>query len=295
MDISFELYKVFYFVARSLSFSAASAGLFISQSAVSQSIRLLEEKMQCRLFSRNTKQVKLTPEGEILFKHVEQAFNFIKSAERSINELHSLKQGEVRIGASDTICKHYLLPHIKNFNLLYPRINIRVTNRTSPVCLELLRSGSVDVSVVNIPEKGLDKNLQVKKIKTIQDVFIAGKSFAKLRDNKISLKELEQYPLLMLEKNTTSRNFIDTFLEKKGVHITPEIELGSVDLLVELAKIGLGISFVVRDYVENELAGQELFVLNIKEKIPPRDLGIVTNNSVPIPAAAQKFIELLLV
>lgn len=293
MDVSFELYKVFYFVARSLSFSEASAGLYISQSAVSQSIRLLEEKMQCRLFNRNTKKVKLTPEGEILFKHVEQAFNFIKAAERSIDELHSLKQGEVRIGASDTICKYYLLPYIKKFNRLYPQINIRVTNRTSPVCMELLRNGSVDVSVVNIPEKGIDKNMQVKKIRTIQDVFIAGNSFARLKDKEIPLKELEKYPLLMLEKNTTTRNFIDAFLEKKGVHITPEIELGSVDLLIELAKIGLGISFVVRDYVEKELAGRGLFVLNIKEELPRRLLGIVTNSSVPVPAAAQKFIELL--
>src|SRR4051812_23633421 len=110
LDINFEHYKVFYFVAQTLSFSAAANELYVSQSAVSQSIKLLEEKLTCRLFSRHTKQVKLTPEGELLFKHIEQAFNFIKAGERSIIDIHSLKQGEVRIGATDTICKHYLLP-----------------------------------------------------------------------------------------------------------------------------------------------------------------------------------------
>ncbi|MFZ5639853.1 MAG: LysR family transcriptional regulator [Bacillota bacterium] len=293
MDISLELYKVFYYVAKTLSFSGASGRLYISQSAVSQSIRLLEEKMQCRLFIRNTKQVKLTQEGEILYKHVEQAFNFIKAGERGISEVHSLKQGEVRIGASDTICKYYLLPYFQKFNRLYPQIKIRVTNRTSPVCMELLGNGSVDVSVVNLPEKGVDKNMSVKKVRTVQDVFVAGKSFTHLKNKTVSLKELAHYPLLMLEKNTTTRNFIDAFLEKKGVRITPEIELGSVDLLVELAKIGLGISLVIKDYIEKELAEKEVFILKIKEKIPQRSLGIITNINVPVPVAAQKFIELL--
>lgn len=295
MDISFELYKVFYYVAKNLSFSEASARLFISQSAVSQAIKQLEKKMDCRLFIRNTKQVKLTQEGEILFRHVEQAFNFIKAGERGISDVHSLKHGDVRIGASDTICKYYLMPYLKEFNRLYPQIKLRVTNRTSPVCMELLKKGSVDVSIVNIPAGGADKNLQVKKVRTIQDVFVAGNSFAHLKDRPVALKELERYPLLMLEKNTTTRVFIDALLEKKGVHITPEIELGSVDLLIELAKIGLGISFVVKDYVEKELAGKDLFILNINEEIPKRHLGIMTNKNVPVPVAAQKFIELLAV
>ncbi len=293
MDVNFELYKVFYEVARGLSFSAASARLYISQSAVSQSVKLLEEKMKCTLFTRNTKQVKLTQEGEILFKHVEQAYNFIKAGERSISEVQSLKKGEIRIGASDTICKHYLLPHFEKFNRMYPDIKIHVTNRTSPKCLELLKNGSADVVVVNLPGTGMDKNLQIKKIKTIQDVFIAGQVFADLRDKQIGLKDLQRYPMLMLEKSTTTRNFIDSFLESRGINIIPEIELESVDLLIELAKIGLGISLVVRDYIKKELADGEVFVLNIKEKIPQRNLGVVTNGHVPVPVAAERFIELL--
>lgn len=292
MDINFELYKVFYYVAKNLSFSDASQELHISQSAVSQSVKLLEEKINCRLFIRNTKQVKLTQEGETLFRHIEQAYNLIRAGERSIEEIHSLQQGEVRIGASDTICKYYLLPYLKKFNRLYPNIRIKVTNRTSPRCIELLKKGSVDVAVVNMPET-VEKTMRVDKVKTIHDVFIAGPNFAHLQRKKISLQELAQYPVLMLEKNTTTRNFIDTFLESKGVKIIPEVELGSVDLLVEMAKIGLGISLVVKEYIEKELSGSEVFMLNLREKIPARKLGVLTNNNIPLSVAAQKFVALL--
>ena len=293
MDISFELYKVFYFVAKELSFSTASDRLFISQSAVSQSIKLLEEKMKCRLFVRNTKQVRLTQEGEILFKYVSQAFNFLKTGERSINELHSLQGGEVRIGASDTICKYYLLPYFKEFIDLYPNIKIQVTNRPSPKCIELLNSGSVDIIVVNIPEK-TERNHNIKVLKKIRDVFVAGNNFAHLKNRTTALAELSEYPLLMLEKNTTTRRFIDSHLNKKGIILTPEIELGSVDLLIQLARIGLGISAVVEDYIIEELAAGNIFMLNMKEKLPRRNLGIITHKNIPLSIAAQKFMQCLL-
>lgn len=293
MDINFELYKVFYYVAKELNFSTASARLFISQSAVSQSIKTLEKKMQCRLFVRNTKQVKLTPEGEILHRHIEQAFNFIKAGERGINEIQTLHKGEVRLGASDTICKYYLLPYFEKFHREFPQVKIHITNRTSPKCIELLKNGSVDAVVVNIPGSVGGKNLSVKKIKTVRDVFIAGRNFGRLQGQAISIKDLQSYPLLMLEKNTATRAFIDNFLAASGISITPEIELESVDLLIEMAKIGLGISFVGEDFVQDELARNEIFILQIKEKIPPRSLGVITNNNVPLPVAAQKFIELL--
>lgn len=291
MDVSFELYKVFYYVARDLSFSSASSSLYISQSAVSQSVKLLEEKMNCKLFIRNTKQVRLTREGEMLFEYISQAFNFIKAGERRVSELRSLESGEVRIGASDTICKYYLLPYFKKFISLYPNINIQVINRTSPMCIELLNNGAVDVIVVNIPEKP-DKNHNIKELTKIQDVFIAGNSFAHLKDKAIQLEELSGYPLLMLERNTITREFIDSYLKHRGISLTPEIELGSVDLLVELAKIGLGISFVVRDYISKELNAGEIFVLTIREEIPQRSLGIVTHRNIPVPLAAQKFVQL---
>jgi len=292
-DISFELYKVFYHVAKNLSFSEASQKLYISQSAVSQSVRLLEDKLNCTLFNRTTKQVRLTTEGEVLFRHIEQAYNFIKGGERSIEEIHGLKQGEIRIGASDTICKYYLLPFLQKFNRQYPAIKINITNRTSPICIELLRKGSIDAAVVNLPPR-YEGQLQVTKLKSLQDVFIAGPAFFHLRDRIFSLQELTAYPLLMLETNTITREFFDQFLAEKGVSLRPEIELGSIDLLIELTKIGLGISFVSREYIERDLAAGSICELRINDKIPPRFLGIMTNQAIPLPAAARKFIDMLI-
>jgi DNA-binding transcriptional LysR family regulator len=293
MDINFELYKVFYYVSKSLSFSAASEELFITQSAVSQSIKLLEEKLKCKLFFRNTKRVKHTREGKILYGHIEQAFNFIKSGERTLEEMNSLGQGEIRIGASDTICKYYLMPYIKIFNQTYPNIKIHLTNRTSPKCIELLRKGSVDLSVINIPEKCSYNNISVKRTKSIRDVFIANKNFKELMSRKISLKELESYPILVLEKNSTTREFFDNLMSKHEVSIKPEIELGSVSILLEMAKIGLGIAFVPDECIREELSKGEIFVLDIKEEIPDRDLGFLIHSNIPLPLAATKFVELL--
>jgi DNA-binding transcriptional LysR family regulator len=293
MDINFELYKVFYYVSKYLSFSEASEKLFITQSAVSQSIKLLEEKLKCQLFFRSTKRVKLTKEGEILFGHIEQAFNFIKSGERTLEEMNSLGQGEIRIGASDTICKYYLMPYIRSFNRAYPNIKIHLTNRTSPKCIELLRKGSVDLSVINIPEKCNYSKITVKNTKSVRDVFIANNHFKELKDRKVSLKELENYPLLVLEKNSTTREFFDSLMLKHDVSIKPEIELGSVDILMEMARIGLGIAFVPDECVNQELLKEEIFIIDIKEEIPDRNLGFLIHSNIPLPKAASKFVELL--
>ena len=293
MDISFELYKVFYYVAKHLSFSDASEKLFISQSAVSQSIKILEEKLGCQLMFRNTKKTHLTHEGEILFKYVEGAFNLLKSGEKNISEIHSLNQGEIRIGASDTICKYYLLPYLKQFNRLYPNIKIHVTNRTSPKCIELMKSGNVDFSIVNIPMNANYQGMKFERVKDIKDVFICGNNFRELKKGKIALKELENYPVLVLEKNTVTREYFDKFISDNNVSITPEIELGSVELLIELTKIGLGISYVMEDCIEKMVGDESVFILDVNEKSPVRGLGLLTHDNIPLSAAALKFVELL--
>ncbi len=293
MNINFELYKVFYHVAKNLSFSLAAEELYITQSAVSQSIKLLEEKHSCQLFTRNKKRIALTPEGDLLYKYIEQAYQFILIGQRSIAELHSLKQGEIKLAASDTICKYYLLPYFKQFNQQYPEIKIKVINRTSPVCIDLLAQGLVDLSVINIPDNFNNNNLVIQNKRIIQDVFIAGAQFQHLKDRPVALTELSKYPFLMLEKNTVTRQFFDCLVTAAKVNITPEIELGSIDILIELVKIGLGLSFVTKEYVEKELSAGNLVLVNTQAPIPSRSLGVITHKGVPLPPATLKFMELL--
>ena len=169
MDINYELYRVFYHVATTLSFSEASKQLFISQSAVSQSIKVLEKKLDQPLFIRSTKKVQLTPEGEILLKHVEPAMNLIRKGEAQLLEAHSRKGGQLRIGASDTICRYYLVPFFQEFHRKYPNVHIKVANQTSIACAKMLENGQVDWHAIVRDfygpfEKDLEKGFDYRKI-----------------------------------------------------------------------------------------------------------------------------------
>ena len=293
MKVNFELYKVFYYSALYSNFSKAGKKLFISQSAVSQSIKQLESQLNTTLFFRKNKKISLTPQGEDLFSYVEKAFILIESGERTIQEKSELQKKELRIAASDTICKYYLIPYFKEFNEKNPDIKLKIINRTSPVCISLLEEGAIDLAIVNLPEKySINSTLEVKIIREIQDVFIAGNKYKELSEKNISLREIKDYPFLLLEKNSTTRLFLDKFLEGQNIKINTEIELESIDLLVELTKIGLGVSFVIREAVEEYITKGSIIAIDIEEKTPSRYLGLLNNKGLPLSESSKKFIKL---
>ncbi len=289
MDINYELYKVFYYVATTLSFSEAASQLFISQSAVSQSIKTLEKKLDQTLFIRSTKKVQLTPEGEILLRHVEPAINLIKRGETNLTEASS-SGGQIRIGASDTICRYFLVPYLERFHKEFPNAHIKVTNATSIHCTELLENGQVDLIVVNYPNTYLGNHAVVKQISSFRDVFVANDSFSELRNRKLSLKELLQYPLLMLERKSTTSEFLHSLFQREQLDLVPEIELSSNDLLIDLANIGLGIAFMP-DYCLTDKNSNGLFHVEIKEELPQRQLAIAYNGQVPVSKATLNFLN----
>lgn len=292
MTVNLELYRVFYYTVKNGSFSGAAKNLYISQPAVSQSIRQLEEKLGGKLFYRTPKGILLTAEGEAMFKYIEQAYNFIVSAENKFAEMQQLLCGEIRIGASDTLCKHYLAPHLESFHRESPDVRIQVTNRTTPETIQLLKSGKVDLGIINLPVAA-DSRLEISEVFTVQDCFIAGERYRHLDGNTLSLEELTRYPLLMLEKGGSTRSYLDRYAEQLGIAIQPEIELGSIDLLVQFARIGLGIACVVKNFITDELAKGDIFELHLQPKMPPRQVGLVTLRDVPLSAVGKKFMELL--
>ena len=291
MDINYELYKVFYHVASTLSFSEASKQLFISQSAVSQSIKVLEKKLNQTLFIRSTKRVQLTPEGEILLKHIEPAMNLIKKGENQLLEANTLNGGQLRIGASDTICRYFLVPFLNEFHKMYPNIHIKVTNRTSIECARLLDNGQVDFIITNYPNSGLSNTQNIQVIHDFSDVFVANETYFPLKDRMITLKELQSYPILMLDRKSTTSEFLHSMFQKHQLDRVPEIELSSNDLLIDLAKIGLGIAFVPDFCIPQQ--EENFFILNLEETLPKRQLVVVHNETLPISQAARQFIELL--
>lgn len=288
MDINYELYKVFYYVASTLSFSEASKQLFISQSAVSQSIKTLERKLDQVLFIRSTKRVQLTPEGEILLRHVEPAMNLIQRGESQLMESASTG-GQIRIGASDTICRYFLVPYIKRFHEAFPRAHIKVTNATSIQSVELLKSGQVDFIVVNSPNAYLGSAATVKRIKLFRDVFLANRDFADLKGRRLSFSELLEYPILMLDKKSTTSEFLHSQFQQHHLDLVPEVELSSNDLLIDLARIGLGIAFLPDYCIPRE--DDNLFVVHTKEELPPRELLAVRGTRIPLSRAAAAFLD----
>ena len=209
-------------------------------------------------------------------------------------ELQQLDTGEIRIGASDTVCKYSLLAGLQIFNQQYPNIKIRVINRTSAQIKELLESGTIDLGVVTLPitEVTIEHNLHSQVLFSVQDIFIAAPKFSSLAADLIKLQNLVDYPLLMLERTSATRCNLDRFLLQQGISLTPEIELESVDLLVEFAKIGLGVAHVLKESALDSIQKGEVFEVKTNPAIPRRNLGIITLKKVPLSQAGLKFIEL---
>ncbi|WP_075720550.1 LysR family transcriptional regulator [Roseburia sp. 499] len=291
MDINYELYKVFYYVASSLSFSEASKKLFISQSAVSQSIKTLEKKLEQPLFIRSTKKVQLTPAGQILLKHIEPAMNLIQRGENQLLDANTLGLGQLHIGASDTICRYFLVPYIKQFHKKFPNVPIKVTNATSLNCVSLLEQGKVDLIVTNYPNSHMNGSYIQKTVSTFRDVFIANPAYFNLKQQEIPFSELNQYPILMLDRKSTTSEFLHNIFLQHQLELIPEVELSSNDLLIDLAKIGLGIAFIP-DYCLSK-DSPELYVLQTKEKLPERQLVAAINPVLPVSASTEEFLKLL--
>ena len=291
MDINYELYKVFYHVATSLSFSEASKQLYISQSAVSQSIKTLEKKLEQPLFIRSTKKVQLTPAGQVLLKHIEPAMNLIARGENQLLESNTLGLGQLHIAASDTICRYFLVPYLKEFHKKFPSVPIKVTNATSLGCVDLLEQGKVDIAVTNCPNVRLNQSYIRKMVLDFTDVFIANPSYFNLKQQELSFRDLTKYPLLMLDNKSTTSEFMHNLFLSHQLELIPEIELSSNDLLIDLARIGLGIACSPDYCLKHE--SKDLFILKTLEPLPRRQLAVSVNPNLPILTSTEEFLNLL--
>lgn len=292
MNISLEYYKVFYHVAKLGSISAAANQLFISQPAVSQAIKHLESALGANLFLRTSKGVKLTAEGEMLYRTVSQGYDYFAMAESMFRDIHHLEAGEIRIGASDMTLQFYLLPYLEQFHAKYPKIKISVTNGPTPETIKALRAGDIDFGVVTTPVIS-DKWMIAQPVRRIQDCFVAGVKFTALKHRTLSLEELAQMPLTMLEKRTSSRRYIDALFVQNGYVVRPEFELATSELIVQFALRGLGIGYVVQDFAQPYLERGELFKLQLSEAIAPRNMCLITPTKYPVPAAGKRLLESL--
>jgi DNA-binding transcriptional LysR family regulator len=292
MKIKLDPYRIFNQVALEKSLSGAAKKLYISQPAVSQIITQLENDLNIRLFTRTPKGVVLTKEGELLFEYVNAGINLIEKGEKRLADSKNLYEGELRIGVGDTIARYYLIDYLERFNKVYPQVRLKIINRTTMELTGLLKSGEIDIAVLNLPIG--DSSLETIPTSKIQDVLVAGKEYSYLKSKTLELEDLQNMPLIMLDNRSKSREYVEDFLASVGIGISPEIELGSHDLLLELARIGLGLAFVVKEYSGPYIDNEDLFQIETSIIIPARHVGICHLKDVSMSPAADKFVEILL-
>ena len=292
MAENLEYYKVFYYTAKNGSLSAAAAELSISQPAVSQALKQLEGSLGAKLFVRASRGIRLTPEGQVLYEHVRTGYEQIMLGEKKLSAMLHLEDGELKIGASDMTLKFYLLPLLEKYHEKFPGIKVTVTNAPTPETLNLLRQGKIDFGVVSTPVEG-EQEFQVLPVKEIEDVFVAGRKFIQYKNRMLDFQELERLPVISLEGNTSTKNYMEDFLRKNGVELHPEFELATSDMIVKFSLRSLGVGSVVREFASEFLEDGRLFELRFNKIIPKRQICVVTDQRAFVSKAAEEFLGMV--
>lgn len=282
-------YKVFYYAVKFGSITRAAEELYITQPSASYAVKQLEEQLDVRLLVRKSKGVHPTEEGRVLFGYAEQAFKLLQSGETKIAEMKSYGAGVVRLGASDSLCKMYLLPFLESFREEHPGIRIRLSHGKSEDILKRLAEGAIDCGVVHLSGEQIE-GVHITASRPIRDIFVAGPAFRSLAETApIPLKRLVQEPFVLLSADSRSRASLRSLLYAHGLTLEPEIELGSVDLQIEFAAKNMGVTLVNADLVQAELDSGTLFELHTAEPMPERAIGVVTAAGDPLSVAASYF------
>lgn len=291
MNVDLNLYYTFYVVAKCQNITKAAQELYVSQPSVTQSIHSLERQIGATLFVRTKKGVTLTEEAKVLFKFIQEGITYIRNGERKFQELMALEEGTLKIGASTTVTQHVLLPYLQKFQSLYPNISISIINHLTDDLLKLLRNGSVDVLVLNLPMKE-QNDLNITPFLKVHDILVVGKKDKSLATKELSFNELLDKQFIFQKQPSNTRSFLDQWLLNEGISLSPKYEVVSFNLVKEMTKIGMGIGYVTKEFVREELEKKELFELKTKPVISSRMIGMVTLKSTLPSFAARAFIKL---
>lgn len=292
MSSNLEYYRVFYYVAQLGSITLAAEKLCISQPAVSQAVRQLEQSLDSQLFLRTSKGVRLTREGEFFYGYIKAGLDNIWHGENMLKRLKDLDTGEVRIGASDMTLQFYLLPYLEKFHELYPGIKVTVSNGPTPETLRFLYEGKIDFGVVSTPFEAKSEVLRTD-VKEIRNVFVAGDKFRYLEGKELVYDILKELPCIFLEKNTSTRTFMDDYLAGYGVMVEPEFELSTSDMIVQFAMRNLGIGCVMSGFAQVELEKGNLVELRFRDEMPKRHFSIITDTKTPVSPAGKRLLQLM--
>lgn len=292
MNISYDHYRIFYFVANCKNITQAAKALYLSQPNVTRTIRLLEQELGCALFLRSRRGVTLTPEGELLLRHVAPAVEHLEAAQRELTLEQELRQGFVSIGASEAALRCLLLPVLKSFRQRYPGIRVRVSNHSTPQALRSLEEGLVDLAVVTTP-LDLPAGMEQTPLRQIREVPICAGSYAAALRGPVTLADLSRYPLISLGRETMTYRLYSQWFSRHGLPYHPEVEAATADQILPMVKNYLGVGFVPEEFLKDDTDSRSLTRLELTEPVPGREICLVKRSDRVLPIAAQRFEDLL--
>ena len=291
MNQNLSSYWIFYTVANAGNISKAAKELYISQPAISKSIQKLEESLNCKLFSRSSRGVILTEEGSLLYDHVREAFETLGAGEEKLKRSIELGVGHLKIGVSSTLCKYMLLPYLKEFIRRYPHISISINCQSTNDTLKLLDDNKIDIGLIGKPDNL--KNINFYFLENIEDTFVATSEYIRnLNMRGIKNDEiLENSTLMLLNKNNMSRKYIDDYFQDNEITIADSIDISNMDLLIDFAKIGVGIACVIKSFVSKELEDGHLVEIPLSIPIHQREVGFAYKDNIKPSKSLETFIN----
>ena len=288
MYISYDYYRVFYYVAKYGNITQAAKLMLNSQPNLTRTIKNLEAELGCALFSRSNQGMKLTPEGKRLYEHIKIAYEHIEMGEAEITDSRSLRSGSVYVAASEVALRCLLLPVLKKYRLRYPGIHIRISNHSAPQAIAALKGGTADIAVVTTPTVR-SASLAERVIRPINEVAVCSPYFSSLANRQISLSELTNFPLISLGEDTKSFEFYSGFFSSHGLTYRPDIEAFTADQILPMVAADLGVGFVPEEFLQSE----DVNIIDLKEKIPERNIVLIKRKEQPLSVAAKELERLI--
>ncbi|MGI6109351.1 MAG: LysR family transcriptional regulator [Eubacteriaceae bacterium] len=287
MNINYEYYRIFYYVCKYGSFTGAADILCSSQPNVTRSMNRLEDQLGCRLFIRSNRGTSLTPEGETLLAHVQPAIEQLQRAEEELAGVSELQSGSITIGASETALNIFLLSRLGDFHRRYPGIRIHILNHSTPQAVAALTRGTVDLAVVTTPAR-IEKNMQETHLDSFRDILIGNRDFV-LPQEPLHMKDLENYPLISLGRDTMTWAFYRELFLQYGIELRPDTEAATADQILPLVRSGLGLAFLPEAMASGALERGEIVRIPLEEEIPERYVNLIRDRKRPLSLAAREF------
>lgn len=287
MNISYDYYRIFYYVAKYQSFTRAAEVMYSNQPNLTRAIKTLEKQLGCTLFERTNKGVKLTDDGKELYAHISVAFEHIQAGEEAVSEKRSMENGLVSIGATEIALRCCLLPVLSRYHQMYPGVRIKILNVSTPQALKMIDNELVDITIVTTPAE-INGKLTSIRLSPLQEVPVCSKSF-EIKE-KMTFKDLSDYPIISLGTGTSTFDFYFEEFMKQGCTFSPDIEAATADQIIPLVKYGLGIGFVPRQFLESE---EDVREIPITPPLPTREIVLVRKKGHTLPLPAKELVDMI--